>query len=65
MKNMNFVDIISPEEKRRTAKDILCYLYLLNKEHLLSHLLYGIENPRDVRNEYEKNLDDWCKKIAN
>ena len=65
MKNMNFVDIISPKEKRRTAKDILCYLYLLNKEHLLSHLLYGIENPRDVRNEYEKNLDDWCKKIAN
>lgn len=38
MKDMNFFTLISEREKKRTAKDILCFIYLLNKAHLLSHL---------------------------
>ena len=29
---------LSPEEKQRTAKDILCFMYILNEPHIKSHL---------------------------
>ncbi len=38
MHDFNFFNLISDAEKRRTAKDILCFIYLLNKKHLLAHL---------------------------
>lgn len=33
-----FYSHLSPEEKQRTAKDILCFMYILNPQHVLSHL---------------------------
>lgn len=38
MADINCFADISKEEKQRTAKEILCFIYLLNKRHLLSHL---------------------------
>ncbi|OCN02140.1 hypothetical protein A7X67_12005 [Clostridium sp. W14A] len=35
---MSFFSHLSSTEKQRTAKDILCFLYRLNKAHILSHL---------------------------
>lgn len=34
----DFYSHLSPEEKQRTAKDILCFMYILNKPHIKSHL---------------------------
>lgn len=34
----DFYANLSPEEKQRTAKDVLCFMYLLNKRHILSHI---------------------------
>lgn len=33
-----FFSHLSPNEKQRTAKDVLCFMYSLNREHVLSHV---------------------------
>ena len=38
--------VISDTEKQRTAKEILCFIYLLDKKHLLSHL-EGCDNVKN------------------
>lgn len=53
--DMNFFDHISSEEKVRTAKDILCYMYLLNQHHIESHLS-NITGATD-------NIKKWCEAI--
>lgn len=55
MKDFRFFSLISETEKRRTAKDVLCFIYLLNKRHLLEHL----KGCRNVENE----LLSWCQDI--
>lgn len=42
-----FYDFISEDEKRRTAKDILCFMYKLNKEHIHAYIPKAIE---DIKN---------------
>ena len=49
--NMNFYNLISTEEKRRTAQDILCFMYLLNERHLVSHL---------GENGDINKIKEWC-----
>lgn len=49
---MDFLSLISEAEKRRTAQEILCFIYLLNKPHLLAHI--GDESAV---------LDGWCNDI--
>lgn len=55
MNDFRFFSVITEEEKRRTAKDILCFIYLLNGRHLLEHL----KNCKNVESE----LKTWCKDI--
>lgn len=55
MYDMNFFAVISESEKQRTAKEILCFIYLLNKKHLLCH--------RDGCRDVEQNLTQWCYEI--
>lgn len=38
VQDMAFFGHISPVEKQRTARDILCLMYQLNKNHVLAHL---------------------------
>jgi len=49
---MSFFSHLSSTEKQRTAKDILCFLYRLNKAHILSHLPGA-----------EPDLISWCANI--
>ena len=49
---IDFLSVISEKEKRRTAKEIVCFIYLLNKAHVVSHL----GNVSDT-------LDKWCEEI--
>ncbi|MFM1539733.1 AAA family ATPase [Helcococcus ovis] len=51
---LDFFTVISDEEKVRTAKDILCFMYLLNNLHVIAHL-------GDVSEE----LNKWCDEIKN
>lgn len=55
MNDFDFFSMMSETEKVRTAKDILCFIYLLNKLHLLMHL-------KEV-NGAEPNLKSWCQDI--
>ena len=56
MNDLNFFTLISEKEKERTAKDILCFIYRLNKPHLLAHL-------KDVDPDAESKLNLWCQDI--
>lgn len=58
MKDFNFFSFISDSEKQRTARDILCLIYLLNKQHLLAHL-------EDIDCNAKATLDSWCLDIRN
>ena len=54
--DIDFFSVISEEEKRRTAKEILCFIYLLNPQHLLAH----------IGNDYcdvSSTLNAWCGEI--
>lgn len=56
MNDLNFFTLISEKEKERTAKDILCFIYCLNKPHLLAHL-------KDVDPDAKSKLNLWCQDI--
>ena len=49
---LDFLSVISDAEKQRTAKDILCFIYLLNKQHLIAHL-----------GDVSAKLDRWSEEI--
>ncbi|MBE6738299.1 MAG: hypothetical protein E7566_06580 [Ruminococcaceae bacterium] len=51
-----FFDDISDEEKTKTAKGVLCLIYLLNKNHLTSQL--------DDDTKIQK-IEEWCEDIKN
>lgn len=55
MKDYDFFSLISDAEKKRTAKEVLCFIYLLDKHHILQHL-------KDVKNA-EITLDTWCNEV--
>lgn len=51
----NFYEFISDDEKKRTAKDILCFMYLLNPPHIQSYL-------QTIANSIN-NITQWCDEI--
>jgi hypothetical protein len=38
MRDYGFSSFLSDDEKKRTARDILCFMYLLNESHVIAHL---------------------------
>lgn len=55
MKDYDFFSLISENEKKRTAKEVLCFIYLLNSRHVLQHL-------QEIKN-IETTLNTWCGEI--
>ncbi len=53
--DINFFEFISLDEKQRTARDIICLIYKLNKLHLLKHLA----SKKDASNV----IEGWCGDI--
>ena len=52
MSDFRFFTLLTEEEKMRTAKDILCFIFLLNRMHLLEH-----------NKNAEVVLNGWCEDI--
>lgn len=50
---IDFFSFISEPDKRRTAKDILCFIKLLNAPHIKAHL----------KEDCIRVIDGWCKDI--
>lgn len=48
----NFYEFISEDEKRHTARDILCFMYLLNQQHIKAYLPSS-----------EREITKWCEDI--
>ena len=55
MKDYEFFSFIYEAEKQRTAKEVLCFIYLLNERHELQHL-------QEIRG-VKTMLDTWCNEI--
>ena len=55
LEDADFVAVLSPDEKKRTARDILCFMYLLNPVHVKAHLA-------DI-NDAECQIQGWCSNI--
>jgi hypothetical protein len=53
---IDFYALISESEKRRTAKEILCFIYLLNMHHLKAHLSDEFPDACTV-------INAWCEEI--
>lgn len=58
MKDFRFFSLISDDEKKRTARDVLCMIYLFNEPHLLIHL-----SDDSNRNVVKARLESWCRDI--
>ena len=55
MEDMDYLNYLSADERRRTAQEVICFIYLLNKQHVMAHL----KDKKDV----ERNIQKWCKDI--
>lgn len=53
--DMDFLCFLSDEERRRTAQEVICFIYLLNKRHVLAHL--------EGKQNIETNIQKWCADI--
>lgn len=36
--DMDYLNFLSDEDRRRTAQEVICFVYLLNKRHVLAHI---------------------------
>ena len=54
--DLDFFTLIAENEKRRTAKEILCFIYLLNGSHIKSHLVKDYQDAESV-------IVAWCEGI--
>nr|DAJ91366.1 MAG TPA: AAA domain protein [Caudoviricetes sp.] len=50
----SFFTHLSATEKQRTAQNILCFIFLLNKAHILAHLP-----------DAEQDISTWCANLPN
>lgn len=50
---MSFFSHLTIQEKQRTARDVLCFMYCVNQAHVLSHLP-----------DAKKELDNWMASIV-
>lgn len=55
LEDIEYLEFMSDEAKERTAKEVLCFMYLLNEKHVLAHL--------EGKNRVQENLQAWCKEI--
>ena len=53
--DMDYFDFLSNQERQRTAREVLCFIYLLNEKHVLAHL--------DGKKDVVSNLKKWCAEI--
>lgn len=61
--DMDFQSLYTLDEKKRTAKSILCFLYLLNKEHVLAHMWK--KSNEAFNKQVEADFNIWCEEIKN
>ena len=57
----DFFDYISSEEKIRTAKEILVFLYTLDDQHVIEHLKRDLNGK--TLNDVQTDLETWKQEI--
>ena len=57
----NFFATITAEEKKRTAKDVLCLMYLLNSNHIKAQF-YAMKD--DIGVDVIEDIKKWLNAIA-
>ncbi|MBO0467485.1 AAA family ATPase [Enterococcus plantarum] len=63
---INWFNYLTMDEKSRTAKDIICFLYLLNSQHVLFQLEVKSNKKQEVKNtreQIEESIQSWIDDI--
>lgn len=60
LEDMDYLDFLSDNERRRTAQEVICFIYLLNKRHVLAHL----EGKKNIETNIQKWLSDIKSFVA-
>ena len=55
LEDISYLEFLSDEARKRTAREVICFIYLLNKRHILAHL--------DGKRNVETNIQQWCEDI--
>lgn len=55
LEDIDYLVFLSNDERRRTAQEVICFIYLLNRRHVLAHL--------DGKKNVEMNIQKWCENI--
>lgn len=55
LEDIDYLTFLSSTEKQRTAREIICFIFLLNKQHVLAHLGENMD--------IETNINNWCNDI--
>lgn len=55
LEDISYLESLSDEARKRTAREVICFIYLLNKRHVLAHL--------DGKRNVETNIQQWCEDI--
>lgn len=61
--DMNFFSTLTVEKKQEYARCVLCFLYILNKEHILAHLEAKEKNIEWSKGKIEEQLNEWLQNI--
>ncbi len=59
----DFFEFISDDEKKRTAKDILCFMYILNHGHIEAYLPEAVQDIKKWQDNIIKNISFKGKDI--
>ena len=55
LEDISYLEFLSDEARKRTAREVICFIYLLNERHILAHL--------DGKRNVETNIQQWCEDI--
>ena len=55
MGDMDYLEFLNDDERRRTAREVICFIYLLNPIHILAHL--------EGKTNIDTNIRKWCSEI--
>lgn len=55
LEDMDYLEFLSDEERKRTAREVICFIFLLNDRHVLAHL----EGKKNIMG----NIQSWCSEI--
>lgn len=57
--------VVSEVDKQRVAREVICFLYRLNPQHVISKVCrVSVGNVDDQKKQLIRNVKEWCKNLT-